>query len=128
MRVLLDTHALLWIVADSPRLSNEVRHLAGDRTTTKLVSTASLWEMAIKVRLGKLDLRMEFEAFVNLIGTQGLAEFLPVTVAHVKRLRHLELHHRDPFDRLLVAQALTEGVPLVSADASLDAYGVNRVW
>ena len=128
MRVLLDTHALLWIVADSPRLSPAVRKMASDPAIEKLVSIASLWEIAIKVQLKKLELGMEFDALVDLIEGQGLAVFLPITPAHVKRLRHLEFHHRDPFDRLLVAQTLTEGLTLASADASLDAYGLQRLW
>lgn len=94
----------------------------------KLVSIASLWEIVIKVQLKKLELGMEFEALVDLIEGQGLAVFLPITPAHMKRLRHLEFYHRDPFDRLLVAQALTENPALASTDASLDAYGVKRLW
>ncbi len=70
---------------------------------------------------------MDFDAFVDLIEGQRLAVLLPITPAHVKRLRRLEFHHRDPFDRLLVAQALTEDLTLASADASLDAYGVQRL-
>jgi PIN domain nuclease of toxin-antitoxin system len=128
MRVLLDTHALLWIIADSPRLSPAARQTAGDAAVTKLVSIASLWEIAVKVQVKKLDLGMEFDGFADLIESRRLAEFLPITPAHVKRLRHMELHHRDPFDRMLVAQALAENLTLVSADASLDAYRVQRLW
>jgi PIN domain nuclease of toxin-antitoxin system len=128
MRVLLDTHALLWIVADSPRLTPAARRMAGDPAIVKLVSIASLWEIAVKVRLKKLEHGKEFDDLVGLIESQKLAEFLPITPAHVKRLRHLEMHHRDPFDRMLVAQALAENLTLVSADTSLDAYGVQRLW
>jgi PIN domain nuclease of toxin-antitoxin system len=124
----MDTHALLWIIADSPRLSSAARQMAGDATVKKLVSIASLWEIAVKVRLKKLDLGMEFDAFADLIESQRLAEFLLISPAHVKRLRHMEMHHRDPFDRMLVAQALAENITLASADASLDAYGVQRLW
>jgi len=115
-------------VADSPRLSPAVRKMAGDPAIEKLASIASLWEIAIKVQLKKLELGMDFDALVDLIESQGLAVFLPITPAHVKRPRHLEFHHRDPFDRLLVAQALTENLTLGSVDASLDAYGVQRLW
>ncbi len=128
MRVLLDTHALVWSVANSPRLSPVARNLTDDPSITKLVSIASLWEIAIKVRLRKLEFGIEFDALVGLIEDEGLATFLPITPAHVKYLQHLEMHHRDPFDRMLVAQALAENLTLVSADASLDAYGVQRLW
>jgi len=128
MRVLLDTHALLWITADSERLSPAARQMAGDAAVVKLVSIASLWEIAVKVRLKKLELGMEFDDLVDLIERQRLAEILPIAPAHVKRLPHLEMHHRDPFDRMLVAQALVENLTLVSADASLDVYGVQRLW
>lgn len=128
MRVLLDTHALLWIVADSPRLSPAVRQSAGDPTIEKLVSIASLWEIAIKVQLGKLELGMPFDGLIDLIQSRALAVILAISPAHVTRLRRMEFHHRDPFDRMLVAQALTENLPLASADALLDAYGVQRLW
>jgi PIN domain nuclease of toxin-antitoxin system len=128
MRVLLDTHALVWIVENSARLSPVARELIRNSEVVKLVSIASLWEIAIKVRLGKLGLGMEFDDLVGLIEDEGLATFLPINPVHVKRLQHLEMHHRDPFDRMLVAQALAENLPLVSGDASLDPYGVQRLW
>jgi PIN domain nuclease of toxin-antitoxin system len=128
MRVLLDTHAFLWIVEDSPRSSPAALRLANDRAIEKVVSIVSLWEIAIKVRLKKLELAMEFDALVDLIENRAMATLLPITPAHVKRLQLLEMHHRDPFDRMLVAQALAENLSLVSGDASLDAYGVQRLW
>jgi PIN domain nuclease of toxin-antitoxin system len=128
MRVLLDTHTLLWIIADSPRLSPSAREIAVSTAISKLVSIATLWEIAIKVRLGKLDLGMEIDDLVQLIQNRALAVFLPITPAHVIKLRHLEMHHRDPFDRMLVAQALVENMALVSTDASLGDYGVQRLW
>jgi len=128
MRVLLDAHALVWSVANSSRLSPVARSLIDDPSVAKLVSIASLWEIAIKVRLRKLEFGIEFDALVGLIEDEGLATFLPITPAHVKHLQHLEMHHRDPFDRMLVAQALADNLTLVSADTSLDAYGVQRLW
>jgi PIN domain nuclease of toxin-antitoxin system len=128
MRVLLDTHALLWIVTDSPHLSDSARKAAANPEVVKLVSIASLWEIAIKVRLKKLDLGMEFETLVGVIEGQTLAVFLQITPAHIVRLRHLGMHHRDPFDRMLVAQALAENLTLISADTSFDPYGVQRLW
>jgi PIN domain nuclease of toxin-antitoxin system len=102
--------------------------MAGDPAGEKLVSIASVWEIAIKVRLKKLEIGMAFEDLVGQIESRALADLLPIAPAHVKRLMHMEMHHRDPFDRMLVAQALAENLPLVSADASLDAYGVRRFW
>jgi PIN domain nuclease of toxin-antitoxin system len=128
MRVLLDAHALVWSVANSSRLSPAARNLMDDPLVAKLLSIASLWEIAIKVRLRKLEFGIEFDALVGLIEDEGLATFLPITPAHVKHLQHLEMHHRDPFDRMLVAQALADNLTLVSADTSLDAYGVQRLW
>ena len=128
MRVLLDTHALVWSVANSSRLSPVAHNLIDDPSVAKLVSMATLWEIAIKVRLRKLEFGVEFNALVGLIEDEGLATFLPITPAHVKHLQHLEMHHRDPFDRMLIAQALAESLSLVSGDASLDAYGVKRLW
>jgi PIN domain nuclease of toxin-antitoxin system len=128
MRVLLDTHALVWSVANSSRLSPAARNLMDDPSIAKLVSIASLWEIAIKVRLRKLEFGIEFDTLVGLIEDEGMATFLPITPAHVKHLQYLEMHHRDPFDRMLVAQALTESLPFISADTSLDNYGVQRLW
>jgi PIN domain nuclease of toxin-antitoxin system len=78
--------------------------------------------------LNKLELGMELDDLLGMIESQGLAELPPIAPAPVKRLRHLEMHHRDPFDRMLVAQALAENLNLLSADSSLDAYGVQRLW
>jgi len=129
MRVLLDTHALLWSVADSPRTSGAARAVIADATTSKLVSIASLWEIAVKVRTGKLEIGMEFDELVALIERSRLAIFLPITPAHVMRLQRLELRdHRDPFDRMLAAQALSEDLTLVSNDEAFDAYGVRQLW
>src|SRR5690349_21806726 len=119
-RVLLDTHALLWAVADSPRLSPKARALIMEANVSKLVSIASLWEIAVKLRLGKLELAVSFDELVAKLENNRLATFLPIAPEHVRRLQSLELHHRDPFDRMLVAQALAENLALVSADASLD--------
>lgn len=127
MRVLLDTHAFLWFVLDDPRLGTAARGLIEDETTDVLVSPASFWEIAIKVSLGKYELTVPFEAFRQQgIGTNGF-EVLPVEVRHAAVVATLPFHHKDPFDRLIVAQALAEAMPLVSGDAAPDAYGVRRI-
>lgn len=125
--ILLDTHAFLWWVADDPRLSSKAR-----TTVTKaddvFLSVASCWEMAIKVSLGKLTLPQPVDRFVS--EHLGLNQFalLAVDLEHAARVADLPFHHRDPFDRLLAAQALHEGLTLVSADPVFRKYKVKRAW
>ncbi len=100
----------------------------GNPANELLVSAATLWEIAIKFSLGKLPLALPYRQWMEtVIADLGLV-LLPITLDHAERQARLPWHHRDPFDRLLVAQAQVEGVPLVSADANLDAYGITRVW
>ena len=128
MRLLLDTHAFLWFVLGDPRLVQTARDRILEPTQTKLVSPASYWEIAIKISLGKYTLNEPYEAFMqrNIFGN-GFS-ILPIEPKHTGVLTTLPFHHRDPFDRLLVAQALVEQVPVLSADAMLDAYGITRLW
>jgi len=128
MRPLLDTHAFLWFVLDEPRLSATARDLIADPDNTVLVSAATCWETAIKVGLKKLDLHAAYEDFMRR-GIEGNQfEILPIETRHTAVVAALPHHHRDPFDRLLVAQAITEGIPLISGDTALDAYGIKRLW
>lgn len=118
MRLLLDTHIVLWALTASPRLKAETVLLL-QRADEVYVSAASVWEVAIKVRLGKLE--ADVAALTAAIGESGFLE-LPVTAAHAAGVAELPLHHSDPFDRLLVSQALTEPLRLVTADALLAPY------
>lgn len=128
MRLLLDTHAFLWWVGDAPELSAKARAAIGKADNPCFVSLASCWEMAIKASLGKLTLAQPVERFVpEQIAANGF-QLLAIDFRHVGRVESLPFHHRDPFDRLLVAQAISEKLTLVSADASLSAYGVKRLW
>ncbi len=128
MKILLDTHAFLWFIEDSPKLSTEARSVIEDGFNEPLLSVASLWEMAIKLSIGKLDLKKPFETFVpDQLELNGFDQ-LAISFDHIAAVATLPFHHRDPFDRLLVAQALVEGIPLVSADGLLDAYGIIRLW
>lgn len=128
MRLLLDTHAFLWFIEDSPKLSSLARAMIEDAVNAPLLSVASLWEMAIKTSIGKLVLARPFETLVpDQLEINGIDQ-LAIDFRHVALVVELPFHHRDPFDRLLVAQALMEGLPIVSADSSLDAYGVKRLW
>jgi PIN domain nuclease of toxin-antitoxin system len=126
-RLLLDTHALLWFVANDAALSASARSLI-ESADEVLVSVASAWEIAIKVHLGKLflDAPSAESFFEEQMRANGFA-YLPIAPAHVFRAAGLPLHHRDPFDRLLIAQALVEGLSLVTRE-SFVAYGVATSW
>lgn len=118
MRLLLDTHIVVWAVEDSPRLEPAARRLI-ESASEVYVSAASLWEIAIKSRLGKIE--ADPEEILAAIEPSGFLE-LPVRGAHTAAVARLELHHRDPFDRLLVAQAVTEPLKLMTADPMLAQY------
>jgi PIN domain nuclease of toxin-antitoxin system len=119
MRLLLDTHVFLWVLTDSARLGAEARRRIASAERS-FVSAASIWEVAIKARLGKID--ADADALAAAIEASGFEE-LPVRAAHAAAVQRLPLHHADPFDRLLVAQALTEPLRLLTADPALTAYG-----
>ena len=128
MRVLLDTHAFLWWMADSGRLSDAARHTIADETNDILVSAASAWEIATKVRIGRLleGEAVAFDIAAHIAG-QGFEE-VSIGVADAERAGRLPGPHRDPFDRMLIAQALARDVAVVSVDAVFDRYGVTRLW
>jgi PIN domain nuclease of toxin-antitoxin system len=128
MRVMLDTHAFLWFVGGDSNLSATARAAITDPNNVVLLSPASHWEIAIKVSTGKLTLAEPFDVFMLREIQQNGFEIFPIEVAHTAVVATLPFHYRDPFDRLLVAQALSEGVPLVSADPVFDSYGVTRMW
>lgn len=128
MKLLLDTHAMYWYIEGSPDLSATARALIQDASNNILISPASFWEMAIKISLGKWQLNQPYDAFIEIGLSQYGFQVLPILPAHTAALIGLAFHHRDPFDRLLAAQALFENIPLVSIDAIFDLYGVNRLW
>jgi PIN domain nuclease of toxin-antitoxin system len=127
MRLLLDTHAFLWFIDDNPRLSAQAKALL-ESDADLLLSVASLWEISIKVSIGKLSLAQPYSVFVQQQLTDNAIEMLPISLAHLGLVATLPFHHRDPFDRLVIAQAMVEGLPIVSLDAAFDAYAVNRLW
>ncbi len=128
MRLLLDTHAFLWWVADDRRLSRKARAAIASRDSACFLSMASVWEMAIKVGLDRLELPSSVDRFVSEQMAANAFEPLPIDLGHAGDVARLPFHHRDPFDRLLVAQALGEGLTIVSADPVFAKYGVKRVW
>jgi PIN domain nuclease of toxin-antitoxin system len=128
MRVLLDTHAFLWAAAGHPSLGKRARRVYLDPGNRVHLSTASVWEMAIKASLDKLKLTVPLEDLVVEALEEQSVALLPIELDHVLRVQSLPFHHRDPFDRLLAAQALCEEIAILSSDSVFDAYGVDRVW
>jgi PIN domain nuclease of toxin-antitoxin system len=128
LRLLLDTHAFLWFVLDDAKLSLPARQAIESVDNEVVISPASYWEIAIKISLGKYRLSGSFERFWDTGMRRNDITALPIEIRHAERLAAMAFHHKDPFDRLVIAQALVEGLHLVSADGRFDAYGVSRVW
>ncbi len=128
MNLLLDTHALLWFLGDDPQLTPVAKALIEDPANRKLVSVATCWEISIKVGLKKLDLGEPATTFLPRELAANGFQLLGIELTHVTFVETLPPHHKDPFDRLLIAQALIEKFSVVGIDAAFDQYGVNRVW
>ena len=128
MIVLLDTQALLWFLLDDYRLSENARERIVSTDAPIFVSPASIWEIAIKISLGKYSLPELFISFRE--GQVQISDFtfLPISVAHIARIIEKPFHHRDPFERLIIAQALVEAITVVSSDPVFDRYGAERIW
>lgn len=128
MRILLDTHAFLWYLLADPRLGGSAQSCIADLRNQLFLSKASLWEIVIKVSIGKLTLPAPFAQVIpSKIQQMGLA-LLEIQLDDLDRLSQLPFHHKDPFDRLLAAQCLVAGLPILSADSDFDAYGLQRLW
>jgi PIN domain nuclease of toxin-antitoxin system len=128
VHVLLDTHALLWWLADDPALSKRARTLIANTGNTVLVSAVSAWEIATKVRLGKLPTAANLAAdFIGHLEREGFGT-LPISADHAIRAGLLPGNHRDPFDRMLIAQAQAENLGLISNEVVFDTYGVRHFW
>lgn len=128
MRALLDTHVVLWWLSDEPALSSPARKFIAATENSVIVSAASAWEIATKVRLGKLPSAADLAAdFVVFLEREGF-EFLPISPDHAIRAGLLPGPHKDPFDRMLIAQCQAEGLPIISNDRAFDDYGVRRIW
>jgi PIN domain nuclease of toxin-antitoxin system len=128
MKLLLDTHAFLWFINGNSKLSFRAREWIEDEANAKWVSAASLWEMAIKISLGRLSLEQPFEVLIpSQLELNGFS-LLPLRISHIAKTIPLPFHHRDPFDRVLAAQCLAEEMAVVSADAVFDKYSIPRCW
>ncbi len=129
MRVLLDTNVFLWCIAgETSRLSARAAGVVRDEANELVLSAASLWEIALKVRAGKLDLPERWEFFHEHMTALGIRSVLPIEARHVFGLFQLPEYHRDPFDRLLVSQCRAERLPLVASDRVLRRYPVEVLW
>lgn len=128
MRLLLDTHTLLWFALGDERCSIIARQLIEDPANEKWVSPASHWELAIKIGLGKYSLSGPFEDFVHAAVDGNGFSTLSILPKHTSMLIRLPHHHRDPFDRLLIVQAMAESMDVVSSDEAFDAYPLKRIW
>ncbi|MBI1299982.1 PIN domain-containing protein [bacterium] len=127
MNLLLDTQSLLWFVLEDTRLSKMARESIVAASMV-FVSPASYWEIAIKISLGKYELPKPFEEYwEEQMNINGFT-ILPIAVSHAAKLVHLPFHHRDPFDRLIIAQAQVEEIPVVSSDLQFDLYAIERIW
>jgi PIN domain nuclease of toxin-antitoxin system len=130
MKLILDTHSFLYFIDGNPKLSVKARALIEDLNNEKFISKASLWEMAIKVSIGKLTLSDRFDDLIpQQIALNGF-DLLNIEMKHVCVVANLPFHrdHRDPFDRLLIAQSMAEQLPIVSNDSKFDDYQVRRLW
>lgn len=121
MNLLLDTHVLIWCLDDNPKLSPKVRSTIADDATSVFISSAVVWEMCIKESIGKLRIPENLEEVLE----ENYFEMLPITIKHALILRNLPEHHKDPFDRILVAQAVAEDLTLVTRDRVISRYDVR---
>ncbi|MGK7955180.1 MAG: type II toxin-antitoxin system VapC family toxin [Crocosphaera sp.] len=123
---LLDTHAFIWLSENDPNLPNSLREII-DLADTVYLSIVSLWEMAIKLNLGKLSLKRNYETIEQELESSDIS-LLPITFIDTLQIYRLPLHHRDPFDRMLIAQAINKSLILISRDTQFDAYPIQRIW
>jgi PIN domain nuclease of toxin-antitoxin system len=128
MEYLLDTHSFLWFINGDEQLSGKAKNAIADPDAIKYISIASFWEIAIKVNLGKLSLDMAYQDLRQQVVANGF-EILPITFEHTIELLSLDLHHRDPFDRIIIAQALSENLVVISKDGNFSRYNkLQLLW
>jgi PIN domain nuclease of toxin-antitoxin system len=128
VRLLLDTHALLWFYLGDSQLSRPAQDSIIDPNNIKLISPASYWEIAIKLSIQKYTLQVSYDEFIQEAVFDNGFEILPIEPRHTAALISLTFHHKDPFDRMLIAQPTVEGIPIVSVDSKFDPYPITRLW
>ena len=128
MKVLFDTHTFLWFIGGDARIGSNARREILEFGNERFLSIASLWEIAIKASIGKLEPHSSFEDLVRVQVSGNAINLLAISAEHLDIVQALPLHHRDPFDRLLIAQALSENLVLLSRDRAFSAYGVQLLW
>ncbi len=131
MKYLIDTHIFIWFVENLPSLRQSIKTLIEDENNQIFISIASLWEISIKTSINKLQINRRFDEIIDVLNDNSI-EILPITFAHTVESNRLPFHHRDPFDRMIVAQAIVEKIDFISADAIFDDYlkntSVKRIW
>ncbi len=128
MRLLLDTHTFLWFINGDPRLSNNAKKLIENVSNERLISIACLWEISIKVSIGKLNLNLSFKQLFEDHIHGNAIKLLHITPEHLDVLSKLFFHHKDPFDRLIISQGKSENIPILSKDNVFDEYKIKRIW
>ena len=128
MNLLLDPHTFLWFIEGSSNLSNLAKHSIENPNNTKFISIASIWEISIKVSIGKLELAMSITELLESQVYDNAIELLPIRSKHLDKLVELPFHHKDPFDRLIISQSLSERMPIISKDQLFDLYPVELFW
>lgn len=128
MRFLLDTHTFLWFILDSPNLSASAKTTIENAKNNRLLSVASIWEMAIKSSIGKLTFKQPFESFIPYQLRINDIELLEIKLAHTIAIVNLPFYHRDPFDRLIIGQSIVENIPVITADLAFEAYPIQILW
>ena len=128
MRLLLDTHTFIWYATDNSRLSTIARSLINNGENDIFLSTASIWEMAIKHSIGRLSFSLPFMEFIRQQLSVSNIGILEINLDQIEVVASLPLHHRDPFDRLIISQAIAEQIPILSVDSVFDNYAIARLW
>jgi PIN domain nuclease of toxin-antitoxin system len=127
MHFLLDTHTLLWFLEDDPQLSEKVKKEIVNINNRCFVSIASLWEIAIKIKIGKLTIKFSFEKFAEFLSENDI-EMLPISLDHLVQLLNMDFHHRDPFDRIIIAQGHIEQFTIITRDVHFASYTDRVMW
>ncbi len=127
MNLLLDTHIFLWFIENNPRLSDEIKNLIEDESNLSYLIIASLWEMSIKYNLGKLKLEPNYDKFVEQEITTSSLKLLNISLEHLRINAVLPFHHKDPFDRLIIAQSIATNIPIVTVDQIFDKYEADLI-